>query len=183
MSSIAVKHFSKGRYVLHSPIRTTKLHPEAEIPHKENETDVGWDLTVVSRCDSRAEDTYQDVNMFTTGLVVRPPDHYHLEIIPHPSLVKAGYMMASNPLIINPDDDGELILSLYKYKECDDLELPYRAALLILRPTEYAVVSSEGGSKKQSSRQVTSEEEVEFVQAPPKKSAARGKQAKANHLF
>ena len=182
----SVKIFVKGKHVLHNPIRAVKIHPNAEIPFKENETDAGWDITVVSRCDSRAEDVHQDVNTFSTGMVIRPPPHYHFEVFPHPALYKAGYMLAGSPLIINPEDDEELILPLYKYRESEDLELPFRAAILVLRLTEYAVVATETAKSRAAMTRVShlSEEEIEFVAPAPKKTVgSRGKQTKANHMF
>lgn len=179
------KALTKGRQVLRYPIKAVKLHPEAELPFKENEADVGWDITVVARCDSRAEDTYQDVNTFSTGLVIKPPPGHHLEVIPNPSLWKTGYMFASSLIIINTDDEGELVIPLLKYKESEDLELPFRAAMLVLRPTEYAVVAAEAGAKggRQTRPSQIEEEQIEFVAPPPtKKAGGRGK-AKTNHMF
>jgi hypothetical protein len=119
-------------------------------------------------------------------MVIRPPPHYHFEVLPHPTLYKAGYMLASSPIVINPEDEEELILPLYKYKESEDLVLPFRAALLVLRPTEYAVVATETAKGRVAISRVShpQEEEIEFVAATPKKTAGgRGKQIKANHLF
>ena len=181
-SSNIAKTLIKGRYVLHYPIKVAKLHPDAELPAKETETDAGWDITIVSRCDSRAEDVTQDVNTFSTGLMIKPPPHYHLELIPHPSLYKTGYMLASTPIIINHETQEELVLPLFKYKECEDLELPFKAALVILRLSEYAVVSAEtvSANVRKTRALRMEEEEIEFVQTPKK---TKGKQTKTNHMF
>lgn len=179
-----VKFLSKGRNVLTTPIRATKNHPEAEIPFKENEADACWDITVVGRCDSRAEDINQEVNTFMTGLVIKPPPHYHLEVLPHPSLYKAGYMLAGAPLVINSDDEGELILPLYKFRDTEDLELPFRAGLLVLRLTEYAVIATEPTSvRRQAARAPQFDEDLEFAQAPQPKRGGGKKQPKTNHMF
>ena len=182
MSANITKHLVNGRQVLSSSMHVSLLHPDAEVPSRENETDVGLDITVVSRCDSRAEDYQQDVNTFATGLIIRPPRHYHVEIIAHPALYKAGYMLTGSPLIINPGNNEELILPLYKYKESEDLELPFRAAIAVLRITEYAGVAVEAGAagKKQARAAPRREEEIEFVQSSKK---TVKKQGKTNHMF
>jgi len=133
-----------------TPITAIKLRPEAEIPSKENYKNVGHDLIVIARCDNRTEDVYGDANTFSTGLILKAPKNYHLEIVEHPSLHKAGYMLVGAPHIINPDSNEELILSLYKFKESEDLELPFRAALVILRVSEYASIQTITPKKKRS---------------------------------
>jgi len=181
-SGTSVKTLIKGRNVLYQPIKVSKLHPDAELISKETENDAGWDLTIVSRCDSRAEDVSQDVNTFSTGLVIKPPPHYHLEVIPHPSLYKTGYMLAGSPIIINPHNEEELILPLFKYREAEDLELPFKAALVVLRLTEYAVVAHDAVPTIRRQRATRmEEEEIEFVSAPKKN--AKGRQTKTNHMF
>lgn len=134
--------------VLQGSINFVKLKPTAEAPSKENNKDVGHDITIVERVDNRSEDVYGDVNIFSTGLVLTAPLHYHIEIIEHPNLYKTGYMLAGGPRIINPGSSEELILPLYKFKETEDIELPFRAALMVLRETEYCAVVAEPVKKE-----------------------------------
>jgi hypothetical protein len=123
-------------------INYTKLKPTAEEPYKETYKNVGYDITIVERCDNRTEDVTGDVNTFATGIVFTPPKHYHLEVMQHPSLWKTGYMFPGGPFILEPDSEEELLIPLYKFKEAEDIELPFRAAILVLRETEYIPVNN-----------------------------------------
>jgi hypothetical protein len=124
-----------------SPINFVKLRPNAESPFKENFKKVAYELTIVERCDNRTEDIFNDVNTFATGLVITAPKRYHIEIIEHPALYKTGYMLSGGPRIIDPDSEDEIILPLYKFRESEDIELPFVAATFVLRETEYATIN------------------------------------------
>lgn len=123
-------------------IQVQKLHPKAEFPYKENTSDAGYDVTLVNRCENRAEDDTGEVNNFGTGIALSPPSGYYFEMVARSSLHKSGYMLATGTSIIDPGYTGELIVPLYKYKEAGDLELPFRAVQLILRPIVYAHLQS-----------------------------------------
>lgn len=123
-------------------IQVQKLHPKAEFPYKEHSTDTCFDITLVARSENRAEDDTSEVNNFSTGIALSPPQGYYLEMIAGSSLHKHGYMLATGTSIIDPGYTGELIVPLYKYKEAEDLELPFRAVQLILRPVVHAHLQS-----------------------------------------
>ncbi len=123
-------------------INVYKTHPSAEFPFKENPSNIGYDVTLISRTENRAEDDTGDVNNFHTGIAVSPPIGHYIEVIVKPSLYKHGYTLATGVLVIDPDDKGELIIPLHKFKEAEDLELPFRAVQLIVRPAVYAHISS-----------------------------------------
>jgi len=129
--------------IVQGSISYIKLKPTAEAPFKENIKDIGYEITVIERLDNRADDVYGDVNMFSTGLILNAPKHYHVEVIEHPALHKAGYMLVGGPRIINPENTEELLLPLYKYKEVEDIELPFRVAVIVLRETEYCNLSAD----------------------------------------
>lgn len=178
--------FGQGSTIMsHVSIRVTKTHPEAEKPFKEIDTDVAWDVTIVNRCDSRAEDIAQEVNTFSTGLVIDPPTGKYLEVIPHPTLYKAGYMFANSPIIINPGNEEELILPLFKYKDTEDIELPFRAAQIVLHSALYTVIydGSAAPQGKASKPSRVAEEEVDFIKTTQTKRGAGKKQTKSNHMF
>jgi hypothetical protein len=176
------KVIAGGISILTSPITCTTTRPDAEAPFKENHKSVAWEVTIVGRTDNRAEDVYGDVNTFETGLVLNSPAGHHLEVIEHPALHKAGYMLIGGPIIIDPENTEELILPLYKYRESEDIELPFRAALLVLRATEYAPVLSVAIKKK--SRR-TPQYEDEYEEPVPKPAARVGakKGKTTNHMF
>jgi hypothetical protein len=129
------------------PIQVTRLDPNAEVPSKETLSDVYHDISVVKREDNRVDDVQNDANTFGTGLRIQPPRDYHIEIFEHPELYKAGYSLVGGVRFINPTDEGELILPLMKFKEGEDIELPFKVAVMVLRETQYANVALSSGKK------------------------------------
>lgn len=127
----------KSKY-LPSQIFVQKISPQAELPYKERENDVGFDLTLISRTENRAEDEVNEVNYFNTGIVVTPPEGYYFEMMARSSLHKHGYFLATGTSIIDPEYIGEIIVPLYKFKECNDIELPFRAVQLVLKQQNFA---------------------------------------------
>lgn len=127
---------------LKEKIEVKKLHPNAIFPYRENNEDVGLDVTLIGRVDNRAEDEAYHVNYFSTGIALKPPHGYYFEMFARSSLHKHGYMLATGTSIIDPGYRGELIVPLYKYQESEDLELPFRAVQLILKPIVYAHMQS-----------------------------------------
>ena len=122
-------------------IKVHKTKPSAEDPKKEHPSDIGWDLHLIERTDERAEDTVGALNKFSTGLRIEPPPGYYVEIVARSSLQNYGYMLGNGVGIIDPDYRGEVIVSLYKFREGDDLGLPLRAVQMILRKVEPAYLS------------------------------------------
>jgi len=123
-------------------IKVKKLNPTAELPVKVRQSDIGYDLTLISRSDNRAEDNVHEVNMFSTGLAVTPPPGYYFELMVRSSLHRNGYMLATGTSIIDPEYTGELLVPLYKFKQSPDLDLPFRAVQLVLKKAEYAHIAS-----------------------------------------
>nr|QBK85678.1 MAG: uncharacterized protein LCMAC101_02730 [Marseillevirus LCMAC101] len=113
-------------------IKAIPLHPQAEIPVRENE-EVGWTITLIGRTDNRAEDDFGEMNGFCTGLQFCPPTGYYLEVIALPDLYKHGYNLASGAIVIGPGNKDELIIPLMKFRECNDLELPIQAVQVLVK--------------------------------------------------
>lgn len=131
-----------SRECVKNPLLVERRDPKAELPFKQNISDVGWDLTLIERTDKRNEDDIGSINMFRTGLVVSPPLGYHVEIYARSSLQKLGYMLGNSVGIIDPEYRGEVLIGLYKFREGADLELPCRGVQMILRKTEYGRLAS-----------------------------------------
>lgn len=157
------KHIANGLRFHSNPIKAIKLHPNAEALVKDDISQIGYDLSIVARDANRVEDIYSDSNLFTTGLALEAPPHCHIEIIEHPQLYKTGYTLLGGPRIINPGDHGEVMIPLLKFREGEDLELPFRAVQIVLRETEHAVVTSVGASPMNSDYY---EDELEYVPQP-----------------
>lgn len=141
MSSRPIQATPSMTYI-EGKIQVQKLHPKAEFPYKENPSDTCYDITLIGRSENRAEDDTGEVNNFNTGIALTPPQGYYFEMVARSSLHKHGYMLATGTSIIDPGYTGELIVPLYKYKEAEDLEMPFRAVQLILRPVVYAHLES-----------------------------------------
>lgn len=173
---------ANGYKSLNSISMVRKLHPNAEAPFKEKPYDAGWELTIIGRDENRVEDVYNDVNVFTTGLSVIAPKGYHFEIMEHPQLFKAGYSLQGGVRVVNPEDESEILVPLMKFKESEDLELPFRAALLVLRETNYVPMAETAVPKSRKGKNAVAYEEEEDDVPVPKKTSAKSKK-KVNHMF
>lgn len=170
---MADRLFSSGIWINKTPIKFTKSLPDAEYPFSERNTDPTLNLTLVRRCDNRTEDLASEINTFNLGLIVKPPLGFHGEIISHPQLLKAGYMVVG-PVVVNPLNEEDMEIPLLKFKDGPDLELPFAGAQLIVRQTQYNVIDTEGSN---SSRRESSKPEKDVKMKPP---AGRGGK---NHFF
>ncbi len=142
-------------------IKVSQTHPSAVFPKKERGTNVCFEITLIGRTENRAEDIFGDVNLFTTGIQISPPEDYYIEITADKLLYRSGYMLAS-PIIINPGEKGELIIPLYKFKENDDIELPFVAVQLVVKPALYVFMSKIKGIRKNKSPQAYNVNDDEY---------------------
>ena len=116
------------------------MHPHANVPSKNFDEDIGYDVELVERCDGRTEDMVNDVTLFDTGLVIKPPEGYYFEVVARRNLYKEGYLLAAGVEVIGPSYRGNVVVALYKFKDGDDLKLPFGAVQLIPRKAEYIYV-------------------------------------------
>ena len=142
-SSLKDIHDKPVEYI-NGKVSVKTLLPEAAFPSKEEGkgNDVGYGVSLVQRSENRSEDTTHEVNNFRTGIVLSPPNGYYVEVIATSSLHKHGYFLATGTSVINPGNSSELIVPLYKYKEVSDIELPFRAVQIIVKPAVYSYISS-----------------------------------------
>ena len=111
-------------------VEFVKTMSHAVIPSKGTPLSVGYDLTAINFVRKLTSNTY----LYDTGIQVKPPDGYYLEIVPRSSISKTGYTIANNIGVIDPDYRGNLMIALTKTDmECDDLILPFTKCQLILR--------------------------------------------------
>jgi deoxyuridine 5'-triphosphate nucleotidohydrolase len=121
-------------------VHVQRVHPHASIPHKQYDTDVGFDMELVARCDGRTEDMVNDVTLFDTGLVVKPQEGYYVEIVARSSLHKFGYLLANSVGVIDPEYRGRIMVPLLKFRDGDDIKLPFKGVQMIIRKAEYVYV-------------------------------------------
>lgn len=138
-----MSNYPRGIPVVQRKITIKKLQPSSEYPYIDIDGAVPYNVTLIARTDSRPEDNHMEVNNFHTGLVVTSlPDDAYLELIPHPTLYKSGYMLPG-PIIIDDSYKGELVVPLYKYKDVECLELPFPAVQFIVKPKVNIFISAE----------------------------------------
>ena len=64
--------------------------PNAIIPKKNNETDSGFDLTLI--CERKR---IGKVVLYGTGVKVKSPPGHYFDLVPRSSIIKTGYIMAN----------------------------------------------------------------------------------------
>ena len=115
----------------HSPLQVKKLIPEAIVPSKAHPLDTGFDISVVHVV---KQEFGPGVVLYGTGLVVKPPDGYYIDMVARSSLCKSGWMVANCVGIIDAQYRGELCVPLCKINEnAKPLELPARVGQIIIR--------------------------------------------------
>jgi dUTP pyrophosphatase len=116
----------------YSTLQVQKLVPEAVIPTKAHPLDSGFDVSVIRIVNPNFG---PGVVLFGTGLIIRAPDGYYVDLVVRSSLCKLGWGMANAVGIIDAQYRGELCLPLYKLSPSTrDLPLPARIAQLVVRP-------------------------------------------------
>ena len=108
-------------------LKIKKLRHDAVIPEKVNNTDSGFDLTIIREVKDLGE-----VKLYGTGLVFEIPEGYYIELFPRSSIGKTDFVMANSVGIIDQNYRGEILIPLRKInKNTDWIQLPYRIAQAI----------------------------------------------------
>jgi dUTP pyrophosphatase len=109
------------------------LESTSVMPTKGTKDSVGYDLTALSVYKKLSDKT----TLFDTGLKIKPPKGYYIEIIPRSSLSKTGYMLSNSVGIIDPDYTDRLLIALTKVDDTlPDISLPFTKCQMILRKHE-----------------------------------------------
>jgi dUTP pyrophosphatase len=122
-------------------IKVHKKLPNAVIPSKAHSTDIGLDLVALKV----HKIINQDIIMYDTGISVKPPPGFYLEIVPRSSITKTGWMLANSVGIIDPDYRGTLYIVLIRVlPDAKNLIFPFCYCQLVLRKIEnYPVIEVE----------------------------------------
>jgi dUTP pyrophosphatase len=127
-----------SRAVAQPTIDVLRKDSDAVIPTKAHEDDIGFDLTVI-KLDTRISDR---IEMYDTGLVVKPPPGFYLEIVPRSSFGKSGYIVANSIGIVDPSYRGTLKLLVIRSDDSvQPFTLPYKGFQLILRKAEGSCIA------------------------------------------
>ena len=84
------------------------VNPNAVIPSKAGPEEVGYDLTAIEFVKKLNAFTF----MYDTGIQVKPPPGYYVEIVPRSSIVKSGFVLANSIGVIDPTYRGTLKIVL-----------------------------------------------------------------------
>jgi deoxyuridine 5'-triphosphate nucleotidohydrolase len=110
-------------------ISLSKINKDAKLPYNCRLSDIGYDLTIISKI----EDLTEKTALYSTGLKAQAPFGYYLEIVPRSSLSKSGFMLANSIGVVDPGYTGELKIALTQIDSSKDLKFPFRCCQLILR--------------------------------------------------
>jgi len=103
---------------------------KAEIPSKEHWSDVGYDLSIISK----VKDFNKKTSLYDTGIKIQVDFGYYAEIVPRSSLSKSGYMLANSVGIIDNSYRGNLMVALIKIDdEAPEITFPFKCCQLIIR--------------------------------------------------
>lgn len=107
-----------------------KTHENAIAPSKERVSDSGYDLTIIDVVKKFNEKT----TLFTTGIKIKPPFGWYIDVVPRSSIIKSGYMLANSVGVIDRAYTGEIMIALIKVDDsAPDIQLPCRIAQMIPR--------------------------------------------------
>ena len=123
-------------------IQVVKKHENAVLPRRSHSEDIGMDLVCISiykKLDS-------GVILYDTGLSMKPPPDFYIEIIPRSSISKSGWILANSIGVIDPNYTGNFLVALAPLSPSSaTLQLPFCLTQIVLRKafrSEIEVVSS-----------------------------------------
>jgi len=118
-------------------INCVRRYKEAILPSRAHETDVGYDLTAISK----HKVLQNGVILYDTGLSITPPPGFYIEIVPRSSISKTGYMLANSVGTIDPDYTGNLYIALVKIVPgSPEIPLPFTKCQFVLRKAYYGMI-------------------------------------------
>jgi dUTP pyrophosphatase len=108
-----------------------KNDQNAVIPRKAHLSDTGFDLTIIKK----VKDMGDFVEMYDTGIIVKPPEGYYCEVVGRSSISKTGYMLANNTGIIDSTYRDSIKVVLFRYDlNKPKIELPCKIAQILVKP-------------------------------------------------
>lgn len=130
-SLINWKNICQSNKLVLDTCKVYKTDPDAIIPSKGHESDVGYDLTIIKEYKQLTPSTI----LYDTGIKLNVDYGYYIEIVPRSSLSKSGYILSNSIGIIEKSYSGNLLVALTKIdKEMPNLVLPFKCCQLIFKP-------------------------------------------------
>lgn len=81
-----------------SRFKVVRKDSRAILPSKKRASDVGYDLTIISK----VKDLGSVTALYDTGLIIQPPPGYYIEVVPRSSLSKSGYLQVTRLVSLIP---------------------------------------------------------------------------------
>jgi dUTP pyrophosphatase len=114
-------------------VEFVKVDEKAVVPTKAHINDIGYDLTCIGIFKILSSRTI----LYETGISVKPPEGYYLEILPRSSISKTSAVIANSVGVIDPTYRGTLKVAVkFLDDELPRFETPFCKFQLILRKTE-----------------------------------------------
>ncbi len=111
-----------------------RVSKDAVAPSKENWSDVGYDLSIISKI----KDFNSRTSLYDTGIKIDIDFGYYAEIVPRSSISKSGYILSNNIGIIDNSYRGNLMIALTKIADdAIEIEYPFRCCQLIIKKQDY----------------------------------------------
>lgn len=137
-----VPSVSYSRYWKNEHFNWSKTRKDAIAPSKSRVSDSGYDLVLLEKIK-----TIGKVELYDTGIKVKPAFGIYFDLVPRSSIIKSGYILANSTGIIDRTYLGNVMVALIKIDEnAPALELPNRLVQLIPRSiihAEFIEVSEE----------------------------------------
>lgn len=119
-------------------LQVVKTHENAIMPSRAHPLDIGLDLTAIKKHKTLPH----GVIMYDTGIAVKPPEGYYIEILPRSSISKTGWMLANSVGTVDPNYTGNLYIALAPvHPDVPEIELPFCKCQLVVRKAEYLDVT------------------------------------------
>lgn len=119
-------------------LQVVKTHENAIMPSRAHPLDIGLDLTAIKKHKTLPH----GVIMYDTGIAVKPPEGYYIEILPRSSISKTGWMLANSVGTVDPNYTGNLYIALTPvHPDVPEIELPFCKCQLVVRKAEYLDVT------------------------------------------
>lgn len=113
----------------HPSLLVTRDDPNAVLPCKSSTSSIGYNITAIRV----SEVINNKTTVFDTGLVIKQPNGYYLEIVGNELLRNSGYTLTNGIEIINPDYTGRILFSLTKNDDSKpDITLPFALCKIVL---------------------------------------------------
>lgn len=115
-------------------LKVKKLKAEAVIPSRAHTSDVGFDLTAISK--KVIDNGKYGYIEYGTGLSIQPEEGYYVELFPRSSISDTGLILSNSVAAIDPGYIGEIFLRFKYIPGTRMYEVGERVGQLIVKKKE-----------------------------------------------